>query len=482
MLGTSILMALKALSCNRLQALLTLCGMSVGVAMVVMVSGLGRGAQLRIEAQIESAGPTLISIKSGNYRPASIVSSGQQDSSGGEPPEGIMGSEDSWYGSEDDIAVAAALEARVRARATKQDKYRTPPDLLDDDELSLFLNSVDNVRAVAATMSGNVSLDSNAGLPVRITRVAGFLPEWPDIRGWQLRAGRLVTAREHAAGAPVTVVSEEVAYRLWGDVSPLGKSVPVGSQLLEVIGVIKDPQGDGSSAVVPTIHVPMPLAKVLLGRPHYDEIFVRSRSVANTTQVARDIREALRVLHALPDDTVDDFRVETQSVAAMPSQGMDPRLARAVHSNVIEFEQASWEEMAKSLRQAGRTFTLLLASAASVSLLVGGIGVMNIMLVSVAARTREIGLRMALGSHMRDVMVQFLTESVVLAALGGLLGLLLGGLGLWMARESFNWATAVSPSMLLAALAMAATTGVVFGYGPARRAAQLDPVVALKSE
>src|SRR5690606_36562605 len=142
------------------------------------------------------------------------------------------------------------------------------------------------------------------------------------------------------------------------------------------------------------------------------EIIVRSRSVANTTQVAKDIQAGMRRLHALPDDTVDDFRVETQSVAAMPSQGMDPQLARAVHSNVVEFEQESWEEMARSLRQAGRTFTLLLAAAASVSLLVGGIGVMNIMLVSVAARTREIGLRMALGARIGDVMVQFLVEAV----------------------------------------------------------------------
>ena len=159
MLATSLGMALKALTCNRLQALLTLCGMSVGVAMVVVVSGLGRGAQLRIEAQIEGAGPTLISVKAGNYRPAGIVTSGQQDSSGGEPPEGIMGAEDSWYGSSDDIAVAAALEARERARSVKQDQYRTPADQLDDTELDVIAGSVAQVRSVAATLAGNLSLD-----------------------------------------------------------------------------------------------------------------------------------------------------------------------------------------------------------------------------------------------------------------------------------------------------------------------------------
>jgi putative ABC transport system permease protein len=179
---------------------------------------------------------------------------------------------------------------------------------------------------------------------------------------------------------------------------------------------------------------------------------------------------------------MDDFRVETQSVTAMPSMGQDPRLSRSVHSNIVGFEQASWEEMANSLRQAGRIFTLLLAGAAAVSLLVGGIGVMNIMLVSVAARTREIGLRMALGARMGDVLVQFLVEAVTLAALGGLIGLLLGWVGLLVAQYGLNWAAVVSPGMLLAAIAMAATTGAIFGYGPARRAAQLDPVIALKSE
>jgi putative ABC transport system permease protein len=201
-----------------------------------------------------------------------------------------------------------------------------------------------------------------------------------------------------------------------------------------------------------------------------------------TTQVATDLKAGLRRLHGLPADTLDDFRVETQSVSAMPSMGMDPRLARSVHSNVAGFEQASWEEMSKSLRQAGKIFTLLLAGAAAVSLLVGGIGVMNIMLVSVTARTREIGLRMALGARMQDVMTQFLVEAVTLAAVGGALGLLLGFAGLLVARYGLHWSAAVSPVMLLMAIAMATLTGVIFGYGPARRAAVLDPVVALKSE
>jgi putative ABC transport system permease protein len=134
------------------------------------------------------------------------------------------------------------------------------------------------------------------------------------------------------------------------------------------------------------------------------------------------------------------------------------------------------------MRQAGRTFALLLAAAAAVSLVVGGIGVMNIMLVSVAARTREIGLRMAMGARTGDVMTQFLVEAVTLAALSGVIGLALGACGLVVARYGLHWATAVSPGMLLLAVSMAAATGIVFGFGPARRAAGLDPVIALRAE
>jgi putative ABC transport system permease protein len=246
--------------------------------------------------------------------------------------------------------------------------------------------------------------------------------------------------------------------------------------------VVEVPAGEVGSSLIPNVYLPMRVAQRLLGRETYDLITVRTTSVATTTGVAKSIKERLRLLRELPEDTLDDFRVETQSVAAMPSMGMDPRLARSVHANVVEFEQASWEEMAKSLRQAGRTFTLLLAAAAAVSLLVGGIGVMNIMLVSVAARTREIGLRMAMGARMNDVMIQFMVEAVTLAALGGLIGLVLGSAGLLFAKYGFHWATAISPLMLLLAVAMATVTGVIFGYGPARRAAVLDPVVALKSE
>lgn len=480
-MGNNLRMALKALTQNRLQALLTLCGMSVGVAMVVVVSGLGRGAQLRIESQIESAGPTQITIRSGNLKPAAIVTSGEQDTSGGEMAEGAVGNAE--LGTELEEGDNAAVDdARRRAMAPKMTKYRTPATPLGAAERALLTSGIKDVKSIAGSVAGNVTLDVNPGLTVRIAKAYGFEPAWPEMKGWKLVTGRLVTEREHAQGDKVMVVSAAVAARLWPNAIATEQSVNLGGQAYQVVGVITGAADEGSGLVVPTFYVPLPVAQALLKRDTYDEINVRTRSVATTTQVAKDIKQRLRELHELPDDTLDDFRVDTQSVSAMPSMGMDPRLARAVHSNVVEFEQASWEEMAKSLRQASRTFTLLLAAAAAVSLLVGGIGVMNIMLVSVAARTREIGLRMALGARMNDVMAQFLVEAVALAALGGVIGLVLGSLALLGAEYGLHWATAVSPTMLVLAVAMAAATGVIFGYGPARRAAGLDPVVALKSE
>jgi ABC-type antimicrobial peptide transport system permease subunit len=275
------------------------------------------------------------------------------------------------------------------------------------------------------------------------------------------------------------------AARLWPSVpDPLGKTIRVGGRSVLVVGVLTAKSGADTEAytVVSTLRVPLSLAEALLNRRTFDTVTLRTTSVAVTSAVAADIKARLRKVRGLPDDTLEDFRVDTQSVSAMPPMGLDPRLARAVHSNVAGFEQTAWEEMARSLRQSGRTFTLLLAAAATVSLLVGGIGVMNVMLVSVSARTREIGLRMAVGARTTDVMAQFMVEAVTLAALGGLVGLVLGSLGLLAARHGLHWATALSPTMLLLAIAMAALTGVAFGYGPARRASILDPVIALRAE
>lgn len=480
-MSINLQLALKALLQNRLQALLTLSGMSIGVAMVVLVSGLGLGAQQQIEAQIESAGPTLITVSSGNFRPPSITTTGEQDSSGGEVSEGAIEGFELGYSS-DLTENAAVRDARAAMRAPRRDKVRSPALPLREAELDLLRNDISDVRLVAGSVSGNRTLDEFLAGSIRIARIFGFQQDWPEIQGWELLRGRWISVREHAAGEPLILVSAAIADRLWTLEEAVGARVKVQGQSLSVVGVIADLADETSSIIVPTIYAPLTLAQDILDRNDLDTIKLRSASVGKTTEVAANIKAQMRLLREIPEDTLDDFRIETQSVGAMPSLGTDPRLARAVHSNVVEFEQEAWEEMATSLRQAGKTFTLLLSAAAAVSLLVGGIGVMNIMLVSVAARTREIGLRMAMGARVDDVMIQFLVEAVTLATLGGIIGLSLGAAGLLFAEYGLHWATAISIRMLVIAVIMAAATGMIFGFGPARRAANLDPVVALKSE
>ncbi|QJU59601.1 FtsX-like permease family protein [Sphingomonas sp. AP4-R1] len=479
---TNLRMALKALTQNKLQAILTLLGMSVGVAMVVIVSGLGLGAQQRIESQIESAGPTRITIKPGNFTPSAIDSSGQQDSGGGEQGEGSVVANGDTSANVDMSQSAAIVDARRRSTAPKKTEFKTPPTPIDAAQVAA-LSKIAGVKSIAGQMEGNASLDAGSPLPTAILRVSGFDAAWPDMTGWKLLEGRLPSAGEHESGAPVMLVTPAIAKRLWpDDASAVGKTVPMSGKPVKVVGVIGTSEKAGSSIVVPTVYLPNKLAGALLGRTSYDTVTIRTQSIGVTTQVNKAVTEELRKLHGLGEGWANDFRAETQSNGALPGMGSDPRLARAVHSNSAGFEQTSWEEMAKSLRQAGRTFSYLLGGAAAVSLLVGGIGVMNIMLVSVAARTREIGLRMALGARTQDVMVQFLVEAVTLAALGGLIGIALGSIGLYVTEHGFHTATAVSPIMMFVAVAMAAITGIAFGFGPARRASLLDPVIALKSE
>lgn len=475
-------MALKSLLQNRLQAMLTLSGMSIGVAMVVLVSGLGLGAQQQIENQIESAGPTLITIKPGNFRPPALATAGQQDNSGGELAEGSMSEEDLWGNAQAIEQSAALMDARQRITAVKKSKSRTPAWPLSNIEKQFIESELDNIRAIAGNVTGNVTMENNPGIRIRTANVFGFESGWEEMIGWTLVAGRFITPTQHETAAPVMLVTTSVAERLWPGQDALGKTLNIGDVTIQVSGIIRDNESVGGSIIVPRVNLPLSLAQRLLDRNDYDEIRVRSSSVAYTSQLVADLREGLRETRELPEDTVNDFRVESQGTASMPGMGMDPSIARAVQSNIVEFEQEAWEEMALSLRQAGRTFTLLLSAAAAVSLLVGGIGVMNIMLVSVAARTREIGLRMALGARMKDVLVQFMVEAVTLAAIGGLVGLVLGSVGLYVAANGLQWATAISPTLFLFSILMAAATGVIFGFGPARRAAGLDPVVALKME
>jgi putative ABC transport system permease protein len=285
--------------------------------------------------------------------------------------------------------------------------------------------------------------------------VEGVGADLPLIRHWPVASGTFFSAEHVRRAAKVCVIGTIVRDTLFGaDSSPVGRSIRVGHQIFGVIGVLTAKgQSSGGQDQDDAVFVPYTTTqKKLMGVTYLRSILVSSARADETFRVAEDIRRVLRYRHEIPPGTVDDFRVRTL------------------------------DEIVSLRTRTTRTMTMLLSGVAAVSLLVGGIGVMNIMLVSVTERTREIGVRMAVGARPRDVRRQFLAEATLLSVLGGVLGV---GCGVLLANgltELLKWPTLVAPGTALAAFAFAGFVGVFFGWYPAGRAASVDPIDALRSE
>jgi len=285
------------------------------------------------------------------------------------------------------------------------------------------------------------------------TQIQGTDVDLPLIRSWPTAHGAFFSPADVASAAKTAVLGSVVHEQLFGrDVDPVGQIIRINNQPFTVVGVMssKGQSGMGQDQD-DVVYVPYTtVMKKLRGITYVQNITVSAASAADTAPTADRIASLLRTRHQIVDE--DDFMVRTM------------------------------EEMASVRVQATETMTALLASIAGVSLLVGGIGIMNIMLVSVTERTREIGLRLAIGARGRDVLMQFLVEAIVLSLVGGSIGIALGlglseGVTAWMA-----WPTKVSPEAVAVAFVFAAITGVFFGFYPARKAAALDPIDALRFE
>jgi putative ABC transport system permease protein len=319
-------------------------------------------------------------------------------------------------------------------------------------EDAVALRSVPGIQYVAAGVNSRgqvIAANQNWS-----TQVQGTDVDFQQIRSWPTKYGNFFTPQDVSSAAKVAVLGTVVSDTLFGpDVDPTGQIIRIRNQPFKVIGVmISKGQGAFGQDQDDVIFTPYTtVQKKLQGIQHINNITV-SAETPDTAPVAAAITETLRLRHKLMAGDPDDFSVRTQ------------------------------EEIASLRTETTRTMTVLLAAIAGVSLVVGGIGIMNIMLVSVTERTREIGLRMAIGARGRDVLLQFLVEAIVISLFGGLIGIALG-FALSFGIERFaQWPTSIPADWIGVAFGVAAATGVFFGFYPARKAARLDPIEALRFE
>jgi putative ABC transport system permease protein len=314
------------------------------------------------------------------------------------------------------------------------------------------LRSIPGVQYVAA--GANSRGQVIAGNQNWNTRIEGTDVDFPYIRNWMPREGGFFTPQDVRGAQKVAVLGSVVAETLFGpDVDPTGQIIRIRNQPFKVIGVMttrgQSATGQDQDDVIYTPYTTV--IKKLQGQQHINNITV-SAATSDTAPVAEAIRETLRIRHKLSAGDPDDFMVRTL------------------------------EDMAALRTETTKTMTTLLAAIAGVSLLVGGIGIMNIMLVSVTERTREIGLRLAIGARGKDVLLQFLVEAIVISLFGGLLGIGLGYILSDVLERTLEWPTSIPTNAIAMAFGFAAATGVFFGFYPARKAARLDPIEALRFE
>jgi len=287
------------------------------------------------------------------------------------------------------------------------------------------------------------------------TNVNGTEPQYFDVRTWPFEEGNPFTQDDVTMAANVAVIGETVRKNLFGPVDPIGETVRINNLPFKVVGLL---QGKGTSAAMgqdqdDIIFVPITtLQKKITGQPWLRWIVVSAVSQQASYTAQEQISSLLRDRHRIRRGQDDDFFVRNLA------------------------------DVADLADQNARLFTILVASIASISLIVGGIGVMNIMLVSVTERTREIGIRMAIGATEHDVQQQFLIEAVVLSLLGGAIGIVVGIASSFLITRTLGWSVLVSPISIIAAVIFSMGVGIFFGFYPAQKAAQLDPIEALRYE
>jgi putative ABC transport system permease protein len=400
MIWNAFLLALRELRRNVLRSFLTILGIVIGVAAVIVMVTLGSGATVQVSQQIASLGSNVVMLIPGQMGPG---------------------------------------------RGSTVAPFR-------DDDVAAIARDIADLKAVVPVASRSVTtVFANKNWSSSVT---GTTNDYFTASNWVIERGRAFTESEMRAGKPACVIGATVLKELFGAQDAMGSKIRLKNVSCEVIGQLKAKGQTG------------------MGRDQDDIIVIPLRTFQRRIAGNRDIA---MIQMSVRDETAMD-RVKSAVERLM-------RERRHLSPNEEnDFSLLDTRQIAQTLTSTTRILTLLLSAVAAVSLLVGGIGIMNIMLVSVTERTREIGIRLAIGAYERDVLTQFLVEAVVLASFGGLFGVLLALAVSAVLAQVLQVPLVLSPGIMILAFFFSGAVGVIFGYFPARRAAQLDPIEALRHE
>lgn len=406
--GEIVRIAAEGIVRNKVRSLLTMLGVIIGVAAVIIMIAISAGTEATIAEQIEGLGANLVFIQAGF--------------SGGRPGMGGDSGPTLVY---DDIAIVESVAGVV---GTTVDQSTTQTVKAD-----------------------GVTLESVA--------LVGTTADFLSVREMEIANGRFFNDQEVEQSAKVAVVGANLAKELFGDVNPVGQTVTVGTTKLAIIGVAAEKGVVGSTDFDAQIYVPIQLV--------FDKFM--------PSQFAAFAGDRVRIIYA---------QIEEDADMEMVIQQIQLKLAASKDVLVEElpFTLQTQQDIIDTQGATTEAFRSLLAWVAGVSLIVGGIGIMNIMLVSVTERTREIGIRQSVGATPNDIRLQFLTEAVMLSLVGGLIGIAAGIGGAYLFSASSDMRTVIVGSSIGLAFGAAAAVGIIFGFFPANKAAQLDPIEALRHE